>query len=142
MRRLFWVAVGATGAVLVAGRLRRAARRYTPEGLAEQVDEAGRRASSSVREALDRFGSARREREAELVGTLLVTPEEGDPGAVFGRGRHSGGTGRRAAGATRAETDRADTTSPEATRGAPGTTARHAAGPPGRVDLDEPLNDF
>lgn len=137
MRRLFWVAVGATGAVLVADRLRRAARRYTPEGLAEQMDEVGRRASSSLREALDRFGSARREREQELVDTLLVTPDKGDAGAVLGRARPSrsterDGTGPADDGAASAEVPR---------RGAPGTTTR-AAGPPGRVDLDEPLNDF
>lgn len=130
MRRLFWVAVGAAGAVLVAGRVRRTAARYTPAGLTEQAEEAGRRASSALREALDRLGSARREREEELRSTLLATPEHGDASAVFGRGRHAGP----AAG-------RPDPTGPPTAHPDP-EVDRRAAGPPGRVDLDEPLNDF
>lgn len=136
MRRLFWVAVGATGAVLVVGRVRRAARRYTPEGLAEQVDKAGRRASSTLREAVGRFGAARREREQELVSTLLVTPEEGDASAVFGRGRHAASPDRPGDAGARRDADRPG----EAEH--PDAAGRRRAGPPGRVDLDEPLNDF
>ncbi|MBO1750462.1 hypothetical protein J4G33_01440 [Actinotalea sp. BY-33] len=90
MRRLFWVGVGATGAVLLARRLERAARRYSPAGLADQVEAAGDATSSALRDAATRFRTARATREAELVDQLLVTPESGDAGAVFGRGRTSG----------------------------------------------------
>lgn len=87
MRRLFWVTVGAAGAVVVARRLEQTARRYTPAGVAERVEEAGERTTEAVGSALQRFRAARAEREHELLTTLLVTPEDGDPHAVFGRGR-------------------------------------------------------
>lgn len=116
MRRLFWVGVGAVGAVLAARRVEQAVRRYTPAGVAEQVEQAGRRTEDAARGVLARFAEARAERERDLVATLLVTPEGGDPGAVL--------PGRRRAAA--AEQD------------APRPSAR----PAGRVDDDEPLYDF
>ncbi|WP_225754476.1 hypothetical protein [Actinotalea sp. Marseille-Q4924] len=135
MRRLFWVTVGAAGAVVVARRLEQTARRYTPAGVAERVEVAGERTTEAVGSALQRFRTARAEREQELLTTLLVTPEDGDPYAVLGRGRRerdawdaatppSGGTGRRAA----------------AGRGDDGAAA--PARPSGRVDEAEPLYDF
>lgn len=80
MRRLFWMGVGAVGAVVVVQRARGAVRRL-PDTVADavtaQVGQAGQRASSAVREAVDVFRSARAEREAELVTALLVEPEGG-----------------------------------------------------------------
>ncbi|NCT90877.1 hypothetical protein GXB85_07940 [Cellulomonas sp. APG4] len=116
MRRLFWVGVGAVGAVLAARRLEQTVRRYTPAGVAEQVEQAGRRTEDAARGVLTRFAAARAERERELVETLLVTPEGGDPGAVLPGRRRAAAAGDDAAGSP--------------------------ARPAGRVDDDEPLYDF
>lgn len=120
MRRLFWVGVGAAGAVLVAGKVRAAARRYTPEGVAEQVGETGRRVGGALEEAVQQFRSAMATRERDLVSTLLVEPEAGDAGAVFRR-----------------RTDEPDRDRPSSSRRGPA-----GPGPAGRVDEDEPLYDF
>lgn len=80
MRRLFWMGVGAVGAVVVAQRARRAVTRLpdtVTEAVATQVGQAGRRASSALQDAVGAFRVARAEREAELVAALLVEPEGG-----------------------------------------------------------------
>ncbi|WP_182111197.1 MULTISPECIES: hypothetical protein [unclassified Actinotalea] len=118
MRRLFWIGVGAAGAVVLVDRARRAARRYTPAGVAEQVEEAGQRAGSAVQGALATFRSAFETRERDLVATLLVQPEGGDAGAVLKR-RDRQGEGY-LAGPRDVPADR----------------------PRGRVDDDDPLYDF
>jgi len=116
MRRLFWVGVGAAGTVVVAQRLRTAWHRYTPEGVAEQVEAAGVGAVATARSAVDVFRSSFASRQRDLVDGLLVSPEGGDPSAVFSRGgRTSAGQGS-----------------------APASPSR----PSGRVDEDEPLYDF
>lgn len=122
MRRLFWVTVGAAGAVVVARRLEQTARRYTPAGVAERVEVAGERTTEAVGSALQRFRVARAEREQELLTTLLVTPEGGDPHAVFGRGRRDDDPWRAEASSASGR--------PAGTR------------PSGRVDESEPLYDF
>lgn len=114
MRRLFWMGVGAAGTVIAARRLRTAWHRYTPAGVAEQVEAAGVGAVAVTRSALDRFRDAFASRQRELVDQLLVAPDGGDPSAVFGR------RGRQ-------------TTGPSVTG---------AARPTGRLDEDEPLYDF
>lgn len=78
MRRLFWVGVGAVGAVVVARRLRQTIRRFTPEGVAEQVGDVGARTTTALRGAVEEFRTARAERERDLVTALLVTPEGGE----------------------------------------------------------------
>ena len=118
MRRLFWMGVGAAGTVIAARRLRAAWHRYTPEGVAEQVEAAGLGAVAVTRSAVDRFKDAFDTRQRELVDQLLVTPEGGDPSAVFAR---------RGGAAPVPGSDR-PTASP--------------ARPTGRVDEDEPLYDF
>lgn len=77
MRRLVWMGVGAVGAAVVAARVRRAARRFTPDGVAEQVEAVGRRTTSALREAVEEFRTARTAREHELVTALLVEPAAG-----------------------------------------------------------------
>ncbi len=77
MRRLFWMGVGAAGAVLALRRAKAAARRFTPEGVAEQATDAGRRFTTAVRDAVGEFRTARAERETELVTALLAEPEGG-----------------------------------------------------------------
>lgn len=120
MRRLFWMGVGAAGAVLAAERLRRMARRYTPAGVSERVEAAGQRTSTALHDAVDVFNAAREQREKDLVATLLVTPEGGDPNAVFRRrGKHA---------------DDAANPAPEG--------GSRTSRPSGRVDDDEPLYDF
>ncbi|GEN78840.1 hypothetical protein [Actinotalea fermentans] len=80
MRRLFWMGLGAVGAVVVVQRARSAVKRL-PDTVAEavtaQVGQAGQRASSALHEAVDVFRAARAERETELVTALLVEPEGG-----------------------------------------------------------------
>ena len=116
MRRLFWMGVGAAGTVLAARRLQAAWHRYTPEGVADQVEQAGHGAVAAVHGAVDTFRTARAERERDLTQTLLVSPDGGDAGAVFRR-RDGGPTPDR-------------------------TPTRSSAVPSGRVDDDEPLYDF
>ncbi|KGM12933.1 hypothetical protein [Cellulomonas bogoriensis] len=76
MRRLFWVAVGATGTVLLARRIEQKVRRYTPAGLAEQAQDTREGVTEALSAARARFAVARAEREQDLVRTLLVTPED------------------------------------------------------------------
>lgn len=78
MRRAFWVGVGAVGAVVVAQRFKRVVHRFTPEGVAEQVDQVGARTTTALRGVVDEFRTARAERERDLVTALLVTPEGGE----------------------------------------------------------------
>lgn len=113
MRRLFWMGVGAAAAAVAAQRLRAAWHRYTPEGVAEQVEQAGQGVVDASHAAVARFRTAFATRERDLVDQLLVQPEGGDASAVFRR--------RDAA--------------------APGAGAYRTA-PAGRVDEDEPLYDF
>ncbi|GGB93997.1 hypothetical protein [Cellulomonas carbonis] len=115
MRRLFWAGVGAAAAVVAVRRLERTARRYTPAGVADRLENAGERTGAAVDGAMTRFQEARARRERELVASLLVTPEGGDPHA-FRRRR-------------------------PAAEDAP-VAATAATRPSGRVDEDEPLYDF
>ena len=115
MRRLFWMGVGAAVTVVAAQRVRSAWHRYTPEGVADQVEQAGAGLVGAVREAGDTFVQAFRTREQDLTAQLLVTPEGGDASAVFPR---------------------------RARDQAPATAPRSTARPTGRVDDDEPLYDF
>lgn len=133
MRRLVWAGLGAAAAVVAVRRLERVARRYTPAGVTEQVEVAGRRTEEAARGALSRFTEARARREAELVSTLLVTPEGGDPSAVLGRRRD------RHRDTLAWEDDLEAETSHDAAGSRAG--GRHAR-PGGRVDPDEPLYDF
>jgi len=62
VRRLFWVALGATAGVVVGRKVAGAARAYTPEGVAQGLSGLGeglRELAAAVREAME-------ERDAEL----------------------------------------------------------------------------
>ncbi len=62
MRRVFWIALGATAGVLVVRKLTKTAESYTPEGVAKGLAGLGeglREMAQVVREAMD-------ERDAEL----------------------------------------------------------------------------
>ena len=91
MRRLFWMGVGAAGAVLAAQRLRTTWHRYSPAGVAEQVEQAGQGLVGAARSAAATFTDSFRARERDLTTQLLVQPEGGDPSAVFRRAPGAGG---------------------------------------------------
>ena len=87
MRRVFWVALGATVGVLVVRKVTKAAQAYTPSGMAQglsggqsDLGEGLREMAAAVREGMD-------ERESELryalgidTGTLpdarVMSPDE------------------------------------------------------------------
>lgn len=71
MRRLFWVGVGATVAVVAVVKGRELLRRMTPEGVAEEVEQQVTGLVSQARQALRTFTEASRERERELTEALL-----------------------------------------------------------------------
>ena len=122
MARLFWVALGAAGAVVAAEKARRVARRYTPAGVTEQVEAVGRRTTGALQDAVAELRTAMAAREKELVATLLVTPEGGDAGAVLRR---------------RAARDDDDAWPAERVSEPP-----YRSRPRGRVDDDDPAFDF
>ena len=65
MRRVFWVALGATAGILVVRRLSRAAQAYTPEGMGRPVASA----ADALRDLADavREGMAQREQELRVA---------------------------------------------------------------------------
>lgn len=63
MRRLFWMALGATGGVLLVRRVSSAAQAYTPAGVAGGLGDGLRELAAAVREGMG-------EREAELRTAL------------------------------------------------------------------------
>lgn len=85
MRRLFWVALGATAGVLVVRRLTRTAEAYTPAGLAAAVSGLG----EAVRDFADRVSAAMADREDELRMALGVSQDGpgAGPDGHGGRGR-------------------------------------------------------
>lgn len=74
MRRLFYVALGATAGVLLVRRITEAANKWTPEGIATQAGGAGDRLSAWWAE-VQHYAAVR---EAELRDALgLDSHEEG-----------------------------------------------------------------
>lgn len=78
MKRIFWVALGATAGVLVVRRLTRTAQAYTPEGLARSANGI----ADAIREFGDRVSIAMAQREAELRDALGVDGEHDLPPEV------------------------------------------------------------
>lgn len=70
VRRLFWLAAGATAGVLVVRRLTRTAQKLTPAGLGESVSSAATTIAESVRDFLDDVKANMAVREAELWEAL------------------------------------------------------------------------
>ena len=70
MRRVFWMALGATMGVLVVRRVNRAAQAYTPEGIGRSLTAA----VDAVRELVDDVRAGMAERERELRVALGVEP--------------------------------------------------------------------
>jgi hypothetical protein len=76
MRRLFYVAFGATVGVLVVRRVSSAAAKWTPEGLATQATGVGDR----LTQCWAQVRQASAEREIELRESLGIDPPRGDTG--------------------------------------------------------------
>jgi hypothetical protein len=84
VRRLFWVAVGATTGVLVVRRLNKVTRRLTP---AAGEDGISTRVSQAVRDFADDVKAGMAERDLELRHALGISADggpapDGDPEAV------------------------------------------------------------
>lgn len=77
MKRLFWVALGASVGVLLVRSVRRRAQKLTPSGLAEAFGSAASDLAGAVRSLADEVRAAAAEREAELADALDLPDREG-----------------------------------------------------------------
>ena len=68
MRRLFWIALGATLGVLVVRKVTKTAQAYTPSGMAEGLSDLG----EGLREMAGAVRDGMAEREAELRHALGI----------------------------------------------------------------------
>ena len=68
MRRVFWVALGATAGVLIVRQLNKTAQAYTPEGVARSLGSV----ADALRDAADAVREGMAEREQELRVALGV----------------------------------------------------------------------
>lgn len=84
MRRLFWVALGATAGVLVVRQLTKTARKLTPEGAADRAAGAVGGLTQAVREFADDVKAGMAERDVELRHALGIADDDAaaDPAAV------------------------------------------------------------
>ena len=78
MRRVFWMALGATVGIVVVHRVSRAAQAYTPEGIGRSLTGA----VDALRELADDVRVAMAERERELRVALGVEPGTMDAGSA------------------------------------------------------------
>lgn len=78
MKRLFWVALGASVGVLVVRAVRQRAAKLTPAGASEAVGGALANISDAIRRLAEEVRSAAAEREAELI-TALDLPDPNAP---------------------------------------------------------------
>ena len=91
MRRVFWMAVGATVAVIVVRRVNRALDAASPEGIGRALTGA----ADAVRDLVDDVREAMAEREQELRVALGVEPGTMDPEGApiedgpYPHGRHA-----------------------------------------------------
>lgn len=72
MRRLFWIAAGATAGVLIARKLTRAAKSVTPEGAAERVSGKFSDITDAFRDFADDVRAGMAERDNELRRSLGI----------------------------------------------------------------------
>lgn len=66
MRRLFWMAMGASAGVLVVRKLTRTARAFTPAGVASQVGDTAGNLADAIRDFAADVREAMIQREQEL----------------------------------------------------------------------------
>jgi hypothetical protein len=74
MKRVFWIALGATAGVLVVRKLQKTAHAYTPAGLAEGVQGLG----DSLRYFAEEVRAGMAEREIELRDALGIDEDPAD----------------------------------------------------------------
>ena len=79
MKRLFWIALGATAGVLVVRKLQKTAHAYTPAGLAESVQGLGDHLRYFAEEV--RAGMAKREIELRDALGIDEDPDSDDDGS-------------------------------------------------------------
>lgn len=72
MRRMFWVALGATIGVLVVRKVSKAAQAYTPSGMAEGLSGGLSDLGEGLREMADAVREGMAERESELRYALGI----------------------------------------------------------------------
>ena len=89
MKRVFWIALGATAGVLVVRKLQKTAHAYTPAGMADRVQGLG----SSIRYFADEVRAGMAEREIELRDALGLNEDEPLPAEAADELQH-----RRSAG--------------------------------------------
>ncbi|WP_203433545.1 DUF6167 family protein [Jiangella asiatica] len=75
MRRLFWVALGATAGVMVVRKLTKAADSLTPEGAADRVASGVRDVGAAIRDFADEVRAGMAVRDAELRHALGIAPD-------------------------------------------------------------------
>jgi len=72
MRRLFWVALGATAGALVVRKISKAAQAYTPSGMAQGVSGGLSDLAEGLREMAEAVRDGMAERETELRYALGI----------------------------------------------------------------------
>jgi hypothetical protein len=72
VRNLFWLLVGVGLTVLVVVKGKELYRKLTPAGVAEQVEQQGKKAAASFGDFVGTFRAAMAEREAELRTELNI----------------------------------------------------------------------
>ena len=72
MRNLFWLLVGVGLTVFVVVKGKELYRKLTPAGVAEQVEQQGKKAAASFGDFVGTFRAAMAEREAELRTELNI----------------------------------------------------------------------
>ncbi len=74
MRRLFWVALGATAGIYVMRKVTRTAEQLTPQGLAQSIAGLG----DAIRDFADAVTAGMAERELELREALGIEDDVDD----------------------------------------------------------------
>ncbi len=77
MKRLFWIALGATAGVLVARQLTKAARTATPAGAADRIASGISGLTDALRQFGDEVKVGMAEREMELREALGISDNGG-----------------------------------------------------------------
>ncbi|AYY13450.1 hypothetical protein EF847_12860 [Actinobacteria bacterium YIM 96077] len=85
MKRVFWIALGATAGVMIVRKLTKAADSFTPEGAADQMTKAAGTLSEAIREFAEDVRAGMAERDQELREALGIVGNDADNGSSGGR---------------------------------------------------------
>ena len=75
MKRVFWIALGATAGVLIVRKVQKTARAYSPAGVADRAQGLG----ASIRYFADEVRAGMAEREIELRDALGLNEDDLSP---------------------------------------------------------------